>query len=399
MNKIGKILLALLILLIPIQFGLHLWPNFAFIKGVRVDYLSPTIYATDILLMLLVLFRIGKIKINPSFVGGFVVFSIINIYYSINRDISFLKLLKIGELYLLFEAIRSFTKTELNKLIYKPLLFSIILFSLIGLFQVIEGQTLGGLFYYLGERTFSKFSPGIATVVLSGDTLLRAYSTFSHPNSFAGYILVSIFILRHLSRKIDRKSTAYVIGRNLSMFTLVLTFSLGAYVSMAVSYLLTKVAKTFKSPMVILVLLFLLSYFLMLLADTNVGLSIGESIDQRLELTKESVNIFVENPFTGVGANNFIVAMSDLNPGRYFWLLQPVHNIYLLILSETGLIGLVMSFILLLIILNKSHRHKYLNYAMFTILITGLFDHYSLTLQQNLLINTLLIGLIFKENI
>lgn len=399
MNKIGKILLALLILLIPIQFGLHLWPNFAFIKGVRVDYLSPTIYATDILLMLLVLFRIGKIKINPSFVGGFVVFLIINIYYSINRDISFLKLLKIGELYLLFEAIRSFTKTELNKLIYKPLLFSIILFSLIGLFQVIEGQTLGGLFYYLGERTFSKFSPGIATVVLSGDTLLRAYSTFSHPNSFAGYILVSIFILRHLSRKIDRKSTAYVIGRNLSMFTLVLTFSLGAYVSMAVSYLLTKVAKTFKSPMVILVLLFLLSYFLMLLADTNVGLSIGESIDQRLELTKESVNIFVENPFTGVGANNFIVAMSDLNPGRYFWLLQPVHNIYLLILSETGLIGLVMSFILLLIILNKSHRHKYLNYAMFTILITGLFDHYSLTLQQNLLINTLLIGLIFKENI
>lgn len=378
---------------------MHLWPNFAFIKGVRVDYLSPTIYATDILLMLLVLFRIGKIKINPSFVGGFVVFSIINIYYSINRDISFLKLLKIGELYLLFEAIRSFTKTELNKLIYKPLLFSIILFSLIGLFQVIEGQTLGGLFYYLGERTFSKFSPGIATVVLSGDTLLRAYSTFSHPNSFAGYILVSIFILRHLSRKIDRKSTAYVIGRNLSMFTLVLTFSLGAYVSMAVSYLLTKVAKTFKSPMVILVLLFLLSYFLMLLADTNVGLSIGESIDQRLELTKESVNIFVENPFTGVGANNFIVAMSDLNPGRYFWLLQPVHNIYLLILSETGLIGLVMSFILLLIILNKSHRHKYLNYAMFTILITGLFDHYSLTLQQNLLINTLLIGLIFKENI
>ena len=399
MNKIGKILLALLILLIPIQFGLHLWPNFAFIKGVRVDYLSPTIYATDILLMLLVLFRIGKIKINPSFVGGFVVFSIINIYYSINRDISFLKLLKIGELYLLFEAIRSFTKTELNKLIYKPLLFSIILFSLIGLFQVIEGQTLGGLFYYLGERTFSKFSPGIATVVLSGDTLLRAYSTFSHPNSFAGYILVSIFILRHLSRKIDRKSTAYVIGRNLSMFTLVLTFSLGAYVSMAVSYLLTKVAKTFKSPMVILVLLFLLSYFLMLLADTNVGLSIGESIDQRLELTKESVNIFVENPFTGVGANNFIVAMSDLNPGRYFWLLQPVHNIYLLILSETVLIGLVMSFILLLIILNKSHRHKYLNYAMFTILITGLFDHYSLTLQQNLLINTLLIGLIFKETI
>jgi len=398
-NKTGKFLLALLVLLIPIQFGLHLWPNFAFIKGVRVDYLSPTIYATDIVLVLLVISRLGKIKLTPSFIGVFIVFSIINIYYSINRDISFLKMLKIGELYLFFEAVRTFTKAELYKLVYKPLLFSLILFSLIGLIQVVEGKTIGGIFYYLGERTFSIFSPGIATIEFNGDSLLRAYSTFSHPNSFAGYIIVSLLILRHLSKQINRKAKAYIVGRNLSLFALALTFSLGAFVSMAASILMAKVVKTLKSPMAFLILLFLLSYSLMLISDINIGLSIDDSINQRLELARESVSIFINKPFTGVGANNYINSISEQNPGKYFWLLQPVHNIYLLVLSETGLIGLVLLFVLLLKILNKSYKYQYLNYAIFTILIAGLFDHYSLTLQQNMLINTLLIGLIFRENI
>lgn len=399
MNKTGKFLLALLVLLIPIQFGLHLWPNFAFIKGVRVDYLSPTIYATDIVLVLLVISRLGKIKLTPSFIGVFIVFSIINIYYSINRDISFLKMLKIGEMYLFFEAVRTFTKTELYKLVYKPLLFSLILFSLIGLIQVVEGKTIGGIFYYLGERTFSIYSPGIATIEFNGDSLLRAYSTFSHPNSFAGYIIVSLLILRHLSKQINRKAKAYIVGRNLSLFALALTFSLGAFVSMAASILMAKVVKTLKSPMAFLILLFLLSYSLMLISDINIGLSIDDSINQRLELARESVSIFINKPFTGVGANNYINSISEQNPGKYFWLLQPVHNIYLLVLSETGLIGLVLLFVLLLKILNKSYKYQYLNYAIFTILIAGLFDHYSLTLQQNMLINTLLIGLIFRENI
>lgn len=308
-------------------------------------------------------------------------------------------MLKIGELYLFFEAVRTFTKAELYKLVYKPLLFSLILFSLIGLIQVVEGKTIGGIFYYLGERTFSIFSPGIATIEFNGDSLLRAYSTFSHPNSFAGYIIVSLLILRHLSKQINRKAKAYIVGRNLSLFALALTFSLGAFVSMAASILMAKVVKTLKSPMAFLILLFLLSYSLMLISDINIGLSIDDSINQRLELARESVSIFINKPFTGVGANNYINSISEQNPGKYFWLLQPVHNIYLLVLSETGLIGLVLLFVLLLKILNKSYKYQYLNYAIFTILIAGLFDHYSLTLQQNMLINTLLIGLIFRENI
>jgi hypothetical protein len=42
-----------LLLLLPTQLGLHFWPQWASVFGMRVDYLSPTIYLTDIIIFLL----------------------------------------------------------------------------------------------------------------------------------------------------------------------------------------------------------------------------------------------------------------------------------------------------------------------------------------------------------
>ncbi len=64
-------------------------------------------------------------------------------------------------------------------------------------------------------------------------------------------------------------------------------------------------------------------------------------------------------------------------PAATRWL-QPVHNIYLLILSETGIFG-VLGFAYLLL---KSKK----NLPLFILLFLGLFDHYPLTLQTGLLL-------------
>jgi hypothetical protein len=48
----------------------------------------------------------------------------------------------------------------------------------------------------LGERYFTISTPGIAKVAMQGKEILRAYGTFSHPNSLAGfYLLQYVFIL------------------------------------------------------------------------------------------------------------------------------------------------------------------------------------------------------------
>jgi len=53
-KKTFSILFKLIIFFLPTQLGLHFWPNFAFIRGVRFDYFAPTVYFTDVLLFLLI---------------------------------------------------------------------------------------------------------------------------------------------------------------------------------------------------------------------------------------------------------------------------------------------------------------------------------------------------------
>ena len=49
--NLSAIFFYLLILFLPTQLGKHFWPNFSYVYGVRIDYLSPTLYFTDILII------------------------------------------------------------------------------------------------------------------------------------------------------------------------------------------------------------------------------------------------------------------------------------------------------------------------------------------------------------
>src|SRR6266704_691714 len=60
-----NLLFSLLILFLPTQFGKHFWPSFSIIQGIRVDYLSPTLYFTDILIILLFLVWLINNLLSP----------------------------------------------------------------------------------------------------------------------------------------------------------------------------------------------------------------------------------------------------------------------------------------------------------------------------------------------
>src|ERR1035437_8081006 len=77
--KISKLFFYLLILFLPTQLGKHFWPNSSFVYGLRLDYLSPTLYFTDILILLIFVFSLPQLlqlikNSSKKYLLGFVLF-------------------------------------------------------------------------------------------------------------------------------------------------------------------------------------------------------------------------------------------------------------------------------------------------------------------------------------
>ena len=51
----SKLLIWLIVFFLPSQLGLHFWPSFSRAAGIRLDYLSPTLYFVDLLLLVFVI--------------------------------------------------------------------------------------------------------------------------------------------------------------------------------------------------------------------------------------------------------------------------------------------------------------------------------------------------------
>ena len=101
----------------------------------------------------------------------------------------------------------------------------------------------------------------------------------------------------------------------------------------------------------------------------------------------------LQSPFLGTGLGNYLIVQEQFPQLFADFLNQPVHNIFLLFLSETGAITILLLFFLFFKKLISAVK-KY-PYILIIILITGLFDHYWLTLQQNFLLMGV-IGKFFK---
>jgi O-antigen ligase len=382
MAKGQRFLLILIILFLPLQLGKHFWPDFSYVLGLRVDYLAPTIYLTDILIFWLFSLwgwqkKSGRVRLT-LFPFSVLLFLLVNCFLAANQGAAFYKLVKILELFF-FGFYLANHKDSLN-LVPKFLPFPVIGSCLLALAQFIKQGSLNGLFWYLGERTFNASTPGIAQINLGGRLWLRPYATFSHPNALAGFIVISLILtLPFLLKKSKILMSSYLL---IALSGLGLTFSRTAWLGLTLAVFLTLCSK-FK--------------FLLLLLLAIVMLKIpflGEqSLTQRITLAKTAWGLIRVQPLIGVGLNNFIPQLSNFWQPKILWL-QPVHNIYLLIAAETGLIGLlVFCWFIYVTFKRLNFKSGPLSISLMTILFTGFFDHYWLTLQQTQLLFTLVLGL------
>ena len=403
------------------------------------EWNSAFLYETDLLIFALLVFWFlrqftfydisqnvnSRSKIFFSnydwFLIVFFIISAISIKNASNQALGFYQLIKLVEFSLLYFYVKSNLGAVFN------LVTAFFVFLASGFFQAVLAilqyirQTDMGL-RFLGETVLNPNLFNVATFLVNGEKIMRPYGTTPHPNVLAFFLFLSVFIFIFLY-------LYYLVGSGKSEKSNLITskISLILYATLLFGFFLTfsriiifvwlvgvisrfiVINKKFpafaKSPAMknlwvstaVILLFFLIIFWPQVLARLDISTS-EEAFSLRGFYNKVSL---YDKPFFGVGLGNFVNWFKEINPGLASNLYQPVHNIYLLIFSETGILGLA-AFLLFLIFLAKDYLSikftRPFHYSLFIIFLSllffGLFDHYPWTLQQGRIILFLTVGLL-----
>lgn len=416
-----RFLLYLLLLLLPIQLGRHFFFDFSKIAGIRSDYLAPTIYLTDFIILLMIaaesvfslrslvfcLKNNKRIKFyKPAKLLLLVICYLlfINLFVAKNPWVSWYKTIKITEFILLGFIIVKLKPKIFNLLI--PLSIAIIYSSIIALWQFLLQRSIGGLFWYLGERTFYSSSPGIAAFSWQGKLILRPYSIFPHPNVLAGFLalvlpIILIELIFYRRQLTPVLILLFVSASLLGILALILTFSRFAWFVFLLGLVLAiclrkkKMMHYLKKKEKPILFLFYFSIVMSVVFPLVFSIN-QQSVNERRSLIEASLNMTSQNPMFGVGLNNFIVSSRQyLISLNELYIYQPVHNIYLLVFAETGIIGFFLFCLFITAAIRKSLYSAPVFLVLAQVLLLGLFDHYFVTLQQGQLLFTVFVSLAF----
>lgn len=427
-KDLPKFLFFLTLIFLPQQFGPHFWPSFSYVHGIRLDYLSPALYISDVLVILLFLTSAKgvlsaplsqKLLSSPLFLL-FLFILVIPLTYAVSVQgllYGFLKLLE-----LLFFGL--FTATQLKKADLATIveIFAIlgVLEAILAVSQFIHQGALGGIFYFLGERHFTAGSPGIALMNTAQGLLVRPYGTLPHPNVLAFFLFTSVVFasygMHHAKKKVRRYLLlAAVIGIEAGLFV---TFS-RTVVFINILFLLyaygfvtlRESSKRIKNMLFIgFLFLFVGGYLLLNNVRFLQPSSFVKDLLPRTDLIGISVSAIKTYPLFGTGLNNFYYYEVTQQKSFSSAYLQPVHNIFLLVASSTGIIGTLLFLYFLTVVFVRAIKNVMMEKKIFSfaeiplilllsIVFLGMFDHYFLTVQQGLLLFAFVLGLILSKGI
>lgn len=396
-SKIERFIFFWLIFFLPSQLNKFFWPDFSYIYSLKIDYLAPSINFWDLLLYCLVLVWLSN---NPRFnlrsltILLFFLLSVLpSLFFAQNLGAGLVRLMQFFNASLFAFYLSSQEITKIRSL-YLPLVLSVLFFSTIAVGQFFLGKTLG--LWYLGERTFSLSTPSIATFNYYGQIFLRPYSTFAHPNVLAGFLVILLPLIVFLN---PGKNYLLLPALIIAALTVFLTFSRAAIIVLAFETVFY-----FKRKIKILILLVLLTAPYLFVRFNSAFNFDYLSLLRREELAHIAIKFFLEKPVFGIGLNNFLnnSSSSEFISGTVRFL-QPVHNIFLLSLAETGIFGflglaIIVSYpIVRIISKRKQPIFIMLLFCWIAILLLSNLDHYFLTLPQGQRVLFLVFGISMLE--
>lgn len=405
MSRIERFLLQLTIFLIPSNLALHWYHSSTYYHGVLVDYLLPKLYLSDlpILVLLLWFFPLKSFLARHRYLLIFFLYLLITSIFSPRPLPSLWLWFKFLEIIFFISYLRSKPPIQLKKLLFTPILVSLLIQIVIGYYQYIKQSSLFG-YILLGEPSL-KPAAAISTSLSSGTVKFLPYGTTPHPNILAGYIFLSIiFLLIYPPAKTSfpYSNITKILAICLSIPLIFITESLTIISLLCLLPLILYFAhlfpkRQFKSfiPLALfgIPLLFLLFRWLPYHSLRYID---NASIFRRYRLLLNYLQVFFHHLLTGTGLNQSLLASAEVQlittPTPF---LQPVHNLFFLWITETGLLGsLPLAWFVI-------HRFPLLQKRLFllsslpllSLLFIGCFDHYPLTLQTGQLLLALALAI------
>lgn len=394
MQKLEKLFFFLLLVFLPSQLGLHFWPNWALPFGKRLDYFSPTVHFTDILIFLLCVVnlfnKIKKIKLEYfcvkwklAYFFGVLILIYLNSLYSWNPHVTSFKWLKLLEFLWLFVYCKS-VASKFPSFFFKGVIISLIYTSVLALGQFLKQSSLGGVWYFLGERSLNLSTFGVARAMIFDNLILRPYASFPHPNVLAGFLVLSVLTIAVWCPFIIKKRILTRIAVLLSLIALVLTGSKSANSALFVGVFIL----IFRTKAVVFIIL--LELILTALLFRNLFSFQEESFIVRQQLIYFSWDAFKSNVLfgTGFGTSPLYSLVNHLKTTNLTLSGQPVHNIFILLLSEVGIVGISGLFLMMI----KFFRQRKILSLLLPILWISLLDHYFITLHQGMMAIAVFLG-------
>lgn len=403
-NKWIAILFALSILSFPLQLKTQVF-EVPWGRGFINPYTSIWLSMSEILMILasgIFLFQEisegRKIKYgDPGFflllLGGLGIASI-SLYLGPfqNSAFSFLLFLKLLSLFLFYILLvnRVLKANTLLELFIVTMSFQ----ALLAVFQVLTQGSMG--LFFLGEPHLNEEAIHIARFVLGENSIIRGYGTFAHPNVLGGFLAVSLLASLLFSPHLKYERSILL---GIQFLGLLASFSRSAMLALLLALIIISIwyLKELKKnkfiPLALGILFLGEAAFLIFSRGTH--LLNDPAILERIEGIKLAWQMFHQYPL-GVGFNHYTLFMDAVSQNPLLpWEYQPVHNVFLLSLSEAGMIGLVgicisLAFVVYRILHNRknlltSNRNfkKRLLFVIFTSLIViACFDHYLMSLDQ-----------------
>ena len=401
-NRILTFLLFLTFIIFPFQRRFHGCIDSWSRKLTLPDFPLPEFFSTKIHLFVtdplfvtlaLIMFFRFKISFREFFWEGpskylTILFftALASVYFSITSHyaLQYLRFIEFSLSFLLFNCICCIQKRiNFVSFIYQLAWVLVIISCIqcaIGIYQYFNQHSLG--LSFLGEldmRQFPFHNPGKHRWLLdktqSCELLYRASGTFTHPNILGGFLFCSIMASFYLFMKSESKFRLVLLINIifLQIFTLYIVFSRSAILALVFAMLiwgfLQLKREKMRSPafrrflilasaIIISGLLGIGIFYSQLAArggiiNYNAVTTYADS--ERIQYLRMAIDMIKEHPLLGIGFNNFQLYEDPIQPnypGHIFF--SKVHNIYLLIASEMGLVSVGLFLLFIFSILKKT---------------------------------------------
>lgn len=369
MQKLSHYLLYLSLFLLPWQ--THLILRAGSLNNSEWQYGLIALYGIDLLILLTFLATIfSKKRIVLTFNGiayryllcAFLLFLIISIPFSLSSSLSLFRsstiIAAILFIFALFITDAPFRKLSL------AFITGAALSSLLGIWQFISQSAFASSWLGLASHDARELGTSVIEAAAPDGVIerwLRAYGSLDHPNMLGGYLAFALILASFLwlSRSLAQKKSEYllIIASTVLIITgLILSFSRAAWIAAGLGLLIVAFAhlksrarnwSEFGIWLACLVFIsgLIFSQYSYLFKPRLSGDSRLENIstNERVEGYAGAWSQIRRHPLIGSGIGTYTLDAEKHSPlNRPAWYYQPAHNIFLLIISELGITGVLL---------------------------------------------------------